>query len=60
MKLWREFDLTMVFIEHDMDTVFGIAQVVRVLQQGRLLAQGTPDEIRANPQVITAYLGEEL
>ncbi|MFH1034153.1 MAG: ABC transporter ATP-binding protein [Pseudomonadota bacterium] len=60
VKLWREFDLTMVFIEHDMDTVFGIAQVVRVLQQGRLLAEGTPDQIRANPQVITAYLGEEL
>ncbi len=59
-KLWKEFNLTLIFIEHDMDTVFGIAQVVRVLQQGRLLAEGTPDEIRANPEVVKAYLGEEL
>jgi branched-chain amino acid transport system ATP-binding protein len=59
-KLWKEFNLTLVFIEHDMDTVFGIAQTVRVLQQGRLLAEGTPDEIRNNPEVITAYLGEDL
>lgn len=59
-RLWREFNLTLIFIEHDMDTVFGIAQTVRVLQQGRLLAEGTPDEIRNNPEVITAYLGEDL
>ena len=42
------------------DTVFGIAQIVRVLQMGRLLAEGTPEEIRNNPEVITAYLGEEV
>ena len=59
-KLWKEYDLTLVFIEHDMDTVFGIAQKVRVLQQGALLAEGTPDEIQNNSEVITAYLGEEL
>jgi branched-chain amino acid transport system ATP-binding protein len=59
-KLWKAFDLTLVFIEHDMDMVFGIAQVVRVLQQGALLAEGTPEEIRANKQVITAYLGEDF
>jgi branched-chain amino acid transport system ATP-binding protein len=59
-KLWKEFDLTLVFIEHDMDMVFGIAQVVRVLQQGALLAEGTPEQIRANKQVITAYLGEDF
>lgn len=59
-RLWTEFNLTLVFIEHDMDTVFGIAQTVRVLQQGRLLAEGTPDEIRSNREVITAYLGEDL
>jgi branched-chain amino acid transport system ATP-binding protein len=60
MKLWKAFDLTLVFIEHDMDMVFGIAQTVRVLQQGALLAEGTPEEIRANKEVITAYLGEEF
>ena len=59
-KLWKEFNLTLIFIEHDMDTVFGIAQAVRVLQLGRLLAEGTPEEIRNNPEVITAYLGEEV
>jgi branched-chain amino acid transport system ATP-binding protein len=60
LKLWKEFDLTLVFIEHDMDMVFGIAQTVRVLQQGALLAEGTPEQIRADKQVITAYLGEEF
>ncbi|HMK36534.1 MAG TPA: ABC transporter ATP-binding protein [Desulfomonilaceae bacterium] len=59
-RLWEEFQLTLIFIEHDMDIVFGIAQIVRVLQLGRLLAEGTPEEIRNNPEVITAYLGEEV
>jgi branched-chain amino acid transport system ATP-binding protein len=59
-RLWKEFNLTLIFIEHDMDTVFGIAQLVRVLTLGRLLAEGTPDEIRNNPEVISAYLGEEV
>jgi len=59
-KLWKAYELTLVFIEHDMDMVFGIAQTVRVLQQGALLAEGTPDEIRNNKQVVSAYLGEEL
>jgi branched-chain amino acid transport system ATP-binding protein len=58
-KLWKEFDLTLVFIEHDMDMVFDVAQTVRVLQLGALLAEGTPDEIRKNPEVVAAYLGEE-
>ena len=59
-KLWREFELTLVFIEHDMDMVFGIAQTVRVLQQGALLAEGPPEQIRTDKQVITAYLGEDF
>jgi branched-chain amino acid transport system ATP-binding protein len=58
--LWEKFDLSLIFIEHDMDMVFGIAQKVRVLQQGALLVEGTPEEIRNNPEVIKAYLGEEL
>jgi branched-chain amino acid transport system ATP-binding protein len=60
MKLWKEFDLTLIFIEHDMDMVFDIAQIVRVLQQGTLLAEGSPEEIQNNKEVITAYLGEDL
>ena len=59
-KLWKDFNLTLIFIEHDMDTVFGLAQSVRVLQSGRLLAEGTPEQIRTNQEVITAYLGEEV
>jgi branched-chain amino acid transport system ATP-binding protein len=59
-KLWKQYNLTLVFIEHDMDMVFGIAQTVRVLAQGAMLAEGTPEEIRANKQVITAYLGEDF
>ncbi len=55
--LWRLGGMTLVFIEHDMDIVFKIAQTVRVLRYGAVLAEGTPDEIRADEAVIDAYLG---
>jgi len=55
--LWRLGGMTLVFIEHDMDIVFKIAQTVRVLRYGAVLAEGTPDEIRSNEAVIDAYLG---
>jgi branched-chain amino acid transport system ATP-binding protein len=56
-ELWQRQKLTLVFIEHDMDIVFKIASTIRVLCYGRVLAEGTPDVIRANPAVIEAYLG---
>ena len=56
-RLWQLQNLTLVFIEHDMDILFGISSSIRVLCYGRVLAEGTPDEIRANPAVIEAYLG---
>lgn len=56
-QLWETEKITLVFIEHDMDIVFKIAPSIRVLCYGRLLAQGTPDEIRSNQAVIDAYLG---
>ena len=56
--LWRAVHMTLIFIEHDMDIVFKVAQTVRVLSYGSVLAEGTPDEIRRNPKVIEAYLGK--
>ena len=59
-ELHEYFKLTTVFIEHDMDMVFGIAQVIRVLVQGRMIAEGPPDYIRRHDAVIEAYLGKEV
>jgi branched-chain amino acid transport system ATP-binding protein len=57
--LWERRKLTLIFIEHDMDIVFQVANTIRVLCYGRVLAEGTPDEIRNNKAVIEAYLGTE-
>lgn len=56
----EEFRLTTVFVEHDMDMVFGIADVIRVLVHGELIAEGNAEEIQKNPAVIEAYLGHEV
>ncbi len=53
----RERGLTLLFTEHDMEVVFGIAERIGVLHQGRLIALGTPDEIRADAEVRRVYLG---
>ncbi len=50
---------TLVIVEHDMNVVFGLADRISVLVYGRIIASGTPDEIRGNPKVKEAYLGEE-
>src|SRR5246127_1826224 len=50
---------TLVIVEHDMSVVFGLADRISVLVYGHIIATGTPDEIRGNPKVKEAYLGEE-
>jgi branched-chain amino acid transport system ATP-binding protein len=50
---------TLLIVEHDMSVVFGLADRISVLVYGHIIASGTPDEIRSDPKVKEAYLGEE-
>src|SRR5712691_2605265 len=60
LDIKEQLGVTQILVEHDMAVVMGIADRVLVLDFGRVIAQGAPSEVQANPDVIKAYLGEEF
>jgi branched-chain amino acid transport system ATP-binding protein len=59
-RLNDEWGLTILLIEHDMRVVMGICQRVIVMDFGEIIAEGSPEQIRTDPKVIAAYLGEPM
>lgn len=58
-ELVSERKIALIFVEHDMNVVFGLSNKIKVLHQGRIICEGTPDEVKADAEVQRIYLGEE-
>jgi branched-chain amino acid transport system ATP-binding protein len=58
-RIRDERGITILLIEHDMSLVMGISDEIHVLSSGRTIAEGRPDDVRRNPEVISVYLGED-
>jgi branched-chain amino acid transport system ATP-binding protein len=58
-RLVRKRGLTLIFVEHDMNVVFGISDSIKVLHQGKIIFEGKPEEVKKNEEVQRIYLGDE-
>jgi len=59
LRSFLDHDITVFLIDHDMGLVLNVCDYIYVLDFGRIIAAGTPDQIRTDPEVIRAYLGEQ-